>query len=92
MKIIEITVSAGRTFNHPYESFSNFRPEVSFKATLDEGINVENATKELQRRAESHVEEIKTKILAKLKAESEMKQKVYQLERELACLQEEIPF
>ena len=37
MKITEIVVSAGRTFNHPYENFSNLRPQVTLKATPDEG-------------------------------------------------------
>lgn len=26
MKIIEVTVSAARTFNHPYEDYSNLKP------------------------------------------------------------------
>lgn len=31
MKVIEIIVSAGRTFNHPNESYSNLRPQVSVR-------------------------------------------------------------
>ena len=34
MKIQTITVTAGRTFNHPHEQYSNLRPEVQMTATL----------------------------------------------------------
>lgn len=37
MKVTEITVHAGRTFNHPFEQFSNFRPGLSMTASLEEG-------------------------------------------------------
>ena len=37
MKITNIVVRAGRTFNHPHESYSNLKPEVELTATLDEG-------------------------------------------------------
>ena len=33
-KITEITVSAGRTFNHPHESFSNLKPHVALKVEV----------------------------------------------------------
>lgn len=34
MRIKTITVTAGRTFNHPYEQYSNLRPEVTMVADL----------------------------------------------------------
>jgi hypothetical protein len=51
MKVTEIIVSAGRTFNHPYEDYSNLKPQVTLKATVDDGENFEDAVKELQRKA-----------------------------------------
>ncbi len=37
MVVTEIVVSAGRTFNHPYEQFSILKPSVTLKARIDEG-------------------------------------------------------
>jgi hypothetical protein len=63
MKITTITVTAGRTFNHPFESYSNLRPEVTMTATLDEGEDAQSATKVLQSRAEGLVEDHKQGLL-----------------------------
>lgn len=35
MHITEITVKAGRTFNHPHESYSNLRADVEFRAPAE---------------------------------------------------------
>jgi hypothetical protein len=56
MQIVEIVVHAGRTFNHPYEDYSNLRPSVSMKATLGPEDNPEKTAQELQARAEALVE------------------------------------
>jgi Zn-dependent M16 (insulinase) family peptidase len=66
MKITEIVVSAGRTFNHPYESYSNFKPQVTLKATLTEKDEPIAATKKLQAAAEQLVEEQKQRMLQDL--------------------------
>lgn len=66
MKIQEITVHAGRTFNHPYESYSNFKPGVSLRATLEDGDDPETAIKTLQAKAEQAAEQQKEQILADL--------------------------
>jgi hypothetical protein len=63
MKIHEVIVTAGRTFNHPHEDYSNLRPEVTLKATLDEGDDAEACTKALQARAEGLVEDHKNGLL-----------------------------
>ena len=63
MKIQEIIVTAGRTFNHPHEQYSNLRPEVTMKATLDEGDDAEACAKTLQARAEGLVEDHKNGLL-----------------------------
>lgn len=66
MKIQTITVTAGRTFNHPHEQYSNLRPEVSMVATIDEGEDAAEATKQLQARAEQLVEDHKQGLLKSL--------------------------
>lgn len=68
MKVTEITVRAGRTFNHPFEDYSNLRPEVELKATLDSGENSIEATRALQREAETIVEDHKREMLADIRA------------------------
>lgn len=64
MKINTITVTAGRTFNHPHEQYSNLRPEVTMTATLDDGEDATKAAQELQARAEELVEDHKRGLLA----------------------------
>lgn len=66
MKITEVTVSAGRTFNHPYEDYSNLRPNVTIKATLDESDSSEQQIKALQAMAEKSVEDHKQALLDSL--------------------------
>lgn len=66
MKITEITVSAGRTFNHPYEDYSNLRPQVTMKATIEEGDDPTEQTKALQAMAEKSVEDHKQALLDSL--------------------------
>ena len=55
MQITEITVHAGRTFNHPYESYSNLRPSLTLRAILTDGEDHLAATKALQAQAEGLV-------------------------------------
>ncbi len=57
MKITEITVNAGRTLQHPCESYANIRPSVTLKASLADGDDPLEATRQLQRQAEQMVEE-----------------------------------
>jgi hypothetical protein len=66
MKVTEITVSAGRTFNHPYEQFSNLRPMVTVKATVAEDEDPTKAINELQALAEKSVEDHKQALLHSL--------------------------
>ena len=66
MKINTITVTAGRTFNHPHEQYSNLRPEVAMTATLEDGEDASAATKELQSRAEGLVEDHKRGLLSSI--------------------------
>jgi len=86
VKITEIIVSAGRTFNHPFESYSNLRPQVTMKATIEEGEDPEKATKEMQAKAEKLVEDHKNHILDSLHKIEEMAQ----FERSQANLEKQI--
>lgn len=63
MQITEIVVSAGRTFNHPYESYSNLKPAITIKATIVDGEDAFEITKQLQRKAEQLVEDHKNNLL-----------------------------
>lgn len=67
MNIIEIVVSAGRTFNHPQEMFSNFKQSVSLKATLVDGELYEQAVVKLQDSAEAFAENLKERTLKALR-------------------------
>jgi type II secretory pathway predicted ATPase ExeA len=63
MKIRQITVQAGRCFNHPYEQYSNLRPEITLHADLDDLDDPIAAAKELQQTAETLVEDHKRTML-----------------------------
>ncbi len=63
MKINTIQVTAGRTFNHPHEQYSNLRPSVTMVATIEDGEDAAKATRELQAKAEQIVEDHKQGLL-----------------------------
>ena len=63
MNVTEIVVSAGTTFNHPYEQYSNFRPQVTLKAALAEGDDYAECLANLQKQAHDIVEQRKQAIL-----------------------------
>ncbi len=63
MKITNITVHAGRTFNHPHESYSNLKPEVILSASIEEGESAVECAKKLQAQAEQLVEDHKQNLL-----------------------------
>ena len=86
MKINTITVTAGRTFNHPHEQYSNLRPEVTMTATLEDGEDAGQAVHELQARAEGLVEDHKRGLLTSI-------EELYQLstrQAEMRGLQNEL--
>lgn len=86
MKINTITVTAGRTFNHPHEQYSNLRPEVTMTATLDEGEDPVQAARGLQATAEQLVEDHKRGLLNSI-------EELYQLterQAEMRGLQKEL--
>lgn len=95
MTITHITVSAGRTFNDPFENFSNYKPHLTLTATIDPGedIRVEARVKELQALAERLMDEHKRKMLSDLRAlqaASQIRQEVSDLERKITLFQERL--
>lgn len=86
MKITSITVDAGRTFNHPHESYSNLRPSVTLTATIEEGDNPDECAKSLQARAEELVENHKQHLLESLNRLNELSM----IERETNSLEQSI--
>jgi len=86
MRVTEIVVSAGRTFNHPYESYANLKPQVTLKATLDEGEDSSAAVKELQAQAEQLVEQHKLIMLSEIRRLKQLQD----TGEEVANLQEQI--
>lgn len=84
MKITEIIVHEGRGYNNPYESYSNFKQGVTFKATVDdEKESVRNCTKTLQEKASQAIEIIKNKTLESLKKINSLEEAKRQIEIEL---------
>jgi hypothetical protein len=72
MTITSIQVTAGRTFNHPHESYSNLRPSVTMYATLDSADDPIAAPRQLQAKAESLVEDHKRQLLQSIEELHEM--------------------
>jgi hypothetical protein len=90
MQVTEIVVSAGRTFNHPYEQYSNLRPQVTMKAALHDGDDPGVATQALQAKAEKLVEDHKNSLLKQLEELyhlSRAKQEMADLEQRLRTSQ-----
>jgi len=86
LKVIEITVGAGRVVNHPYESYSNLKPSISLKAEIGEGEDWEQCLKELQAKAERLIEDHKQNLLKSIIDIEDMKR----AQREAADLERQI--
>lgn len=63
MKVVEITVHAGRKFNHPFEQYSNLSPAVTLRAVLEEDDDPALAVRQLQDQAEILVQSHKESLL-----------------------------
>ncbi len=95
MNVTQITVSAGRTFNHPHEAYSNLRPEVTMTATLDPSDDYEQAIKTLQEQAETLVEGHKEAMLKSIEGLYQLdqaKDRVGQLTSAIRKAREEIDY
>lgn len=93
MQVTEVIVSAGRTFNHPYEQYANLKPHITLKAVLSPDDDPQKAIRELQAKAEGMVEDHKTMMLQQIKDRYNMtrqQQEVASLEREIQSAQERL--
>lgn len=86
MKITEIIVSAGRVVPHPTAQYSNFKPNLTLKATLDESEDLETAVKELQAKAEKLVEDHKNNLVESIQHLEEVARE----EQEFRSLEEQM--
>jgi chromosome segregation ATPase len=66
VKIEQIKASAGRTFNHPYEQYSNLRCDVHLDARLEDGEDPVEAVGKLQAQVEELAEGHKQALLKNL--------------------------
>lgn len=71
MQITEITVKAGRVFNHPHESYSNLQPSIVLRAQIAPGEDVDACARALQLRAETLVETHKQGMLESIETLAE---------------------
>lgn len=72
MNVTHIKVLAGRTFNHPHESYSNFKHSVVLESNLAAGEDPVAAVKDLQAKAEQLAEDHKNHILNSVETLHEM--------------------
>lgn len=79
MQIKSISVSAARTFNHPFERYANFRFELSLNAELHDGEDPLKAVSVLQEQAEIAAETHKVRILADVEIRNEIEQLQFEL-------------
>ena len=94
MVILEMTIHEGRTYNHPFEAYSNFKQGVSVKASLSENENPEREGKLLQERASLLMDEIKNKTLQSLVKLNSLEEAKRQIEIEISRVKsnKDIPF
>ena len=93
MKITEVVISAGRTVSHPLESYANLRPQVSLKASIEDGEDYETVVRNLQAKAESMVEDHKNSLvkgLIEIDHLSRQQQRIESLERNIRDSQNEL--
>ena len=90
MKITNIIVRAGRTFNHPHEQYSNLKPEVELRAELAEGDDHQACARKLQLQAEGLVEDHKQGLLKSIEELYQLNERTAEvrgLERQLQSAQ-----
>lgn len=83
MEVKEIIVSAGRTFNHPFEEYANLKPHITIKAEIVAGDDWQKETLKLQAIAEGLIEDHKQMMLKQITDLYELTEK----QRELASLE-----
>lgn len=84
MKITEISVTAGRTFNHPYEQFANLRFDMHLNARLEDGEDPTEAIKALTAQTEELAEGHKQALLKDIRT----LEKIQRSNREISELED----
>lgn len=79
--MVEITVHAGRKFNHPFEQYSNLSPAVTLRAVLDDGEDAAEAVRQLQNQAEVLVQTHKESLLRSIEEDREARSRVEEEDR-----------
>lgn len=75
MKVTHISITAGRKFPHPLDTFASLLQSVTLSADLADGDDVKQCTKNLQAAAEQYVEEGKRRTLSILPKSEKAAQK-----------------
>lgn len=81
MKITSIKVSAARGFNHPHESYANFRFEIHQEVVIEEGDDPQAVLAALQEQTEIAAEAHKKRILSDIERLRLIQQGEEQLKR-----------
>ena len=93
MKVTKITVRAGRCVPHPLYDYGNLKADLELVAELEEGDDPDAVRQQLQEDIESqveqHVADLREGILD-LQAQTDRRERIKQLERDLAARNEEL--
>jgi chromosome segregation ATPase len=84
MKVTAISVTAGRTFNHPFEQYANLRFDMHLDAQLEEGEEFLPAIQKLTAQAEELAEGHKQNLLKDIRT----LEKIQRANREISDLEE----
>lgn len=84
MKVTAISVTAGRTFNHPFEQYANLRFDMHLNADLADGEDAVEAIKALTAQTEELAEGHKQALLKDIRT----LEKIQRANREISDLEE----
>ena len=87
MKVKEITVQAGRTVSHPFESYANLRSDITMRADLEDGDDADAAIKALQAEAENRVQGHIDQVVKDIQSVRELEE----LDRRIGMYERQMP-
>ena len=71
VKLTKISVSAARTFNHPYERYANFRFEIRLEGEIEDNMPIGHQIDSARESAENIAENHKLEILDELQQQQQ---------------------
>ncbi len=74
MRIIQITVKAGRTISNPNDQYSNSKPELTLTATIEGSDDIDKIALDLQEKAENSMDNLVDRWLEKTTGQKTPKQ------------------